>query len=121
MLAIIKKPGAHPSDEREMVLQSFETVLPERKNRQRVDRAVTVLLGYLAEEVWALPELQGVYMLQFQRMTAEAAYLCVFQRDVSGRQDLWCDRWPRMKDTLTDYADIRAVVAAWSVGTGVCA
>jgi LuxR family glucitol operon transcriptional activator len=72
LLAIIKKPGLYLADERETVLQSFETVLPERKNRQRVDRTVTFFLKCLAEELWTLPELQGVYSLQFQRMTAEA-------------------------------------------------
>jgi len=72
LLAIVKKPGLYLADERETVLQSFETVLPERKNRQRVDRAVTFFLKCLAEELWTLPELQGVYSLQFQRMTAEA-------------------------------------------------
>jgi len=72
LLAIIKKPGLYLADERETVLQSFETVLPERRNRQRVDRAVTFFLKCLAEESWTLPELQGVYSLQFQRMTAEA-------------------------------------------------
>ncbi|RLC76198.1 MAG: hypothetical protein DRJ03_11770 [Chloroflexi bacterium] len=72
LLAIIKKPGVYLVDERETVLQSFETVLPERKNRQRVDQAVTFFLKCLAEELWTLPELQGVYSLQFARMTAEA-------------------------------------------------
>lgn len=72
LLTIIKKPGVYLAGERETVLQSFETVLPGRKNRQRVDRAVTFFLKCLAEELWALPELQGVYSLQFARMTAEA-------------------------------------------------
>jgi len=72
LLAIIKRPGTYLQDERETVLQSFETVLPGRKNRGRVDRAVTVFLKCLAEELWTLPELQGIYSLQFRRMTAEA-------------------------------------------------
>ncbi|MFQ5613981.1 MAG: hypothetical protein ACE5H9_17810, partial [Anaerolineae bacterium] len=72
LLAILKKPGAYLVDERETVLQSFATVLPQRKNRERVDRAVTYLLKCLAEELWHLPELQPIYSLQFQRMTAEA-------------------------------------------------
>jgi len=72
LLVIIKKPGSYLTDERETVLQSFETVFPTRKNRQRVDRAVTFFLKCLAEELWTLPELQGIYTLQFQRMTAEA-------------------------------------------------
>ena len=72
LLAIIRKPGVYLVEEREIVSQSFETVLPGRKNRQRVDRAVTVFLKCLAEELWTLPELQPIYSLQFQRMTAEA-------------------------------------------------
>jgi len=72
LLAIIKRPGIYLEGERETVLQSFETVLPGRKHRGRVDRAVTAFLKCLAEELWALPELQGIYSLQFQRMTAEA-------------------------------------------------
>lgn len=72
LLATIKRPGIYLQGEREMVLQSFETVLPGRKNRGRVDCAVTVFLKCLAEELWTLPELQGIYTLQFQRMTAEA-------------------------------------------------
>ena len=71
-MAILKKPGLYLVEEREQVAQSFAGVLPERKNRERVDRAVTYLLKCLAEELWHLPELQPIYSLQFQRMTAEA-------------------------------------------------
>ena len=35
LLAIVKEPGIYLADEREAVLESFETVLPGRKNRQR--------------------------------------------------------------------------------------
>jgi tetratricopeptide (TPR) repeat protein len=73
LLAIVQRPGAYLADERERMTQSFETVLTGRKNRERVDRAVTAFLKCLAEEVWTLPELRGIYSLQFQRMTAEAA------------------------------------------------
>jgi tetratricopeptide (TPR) repeat protein len=72
LLAIVKEPGIYLADEREAVIESFETVLPGRKNRQRVDRAVTFFLKCLAKELWTLPELRGVYAFQFQRMTAEA-------------------------------------------------
>jgi LuxR family glucitol operon transcriptional activator len=72
LLAIIREPGRYLADERETVLRSFETVLPARKNRDRVDRAVSAFLKCLAEELWTLPELQGIYALQFQKMTAEA-------------------------------------------------
>jgi hypothetical protein len=73
LLEIIKNPGTYLVDERQAVIQSFETVLPARKNRKRVDRAVTFFLRCLAEEVWTLPELRPLYAFQFQRMTADAA------------------------------------------------
>jgi hypothetical protein len=72
LLTILKKPGVYLAGEREKVAESFTSVLPGRKNRARVDRAVIYLLKCLAEEVWHLPELQPIYSLQFQRMTAEA-------------------------------------------------
>jgi len=72
LLAILKQPGLYLADEQETVARSFASVLPARKNRQRVDRAVTYLLKCLAKELWSLPELQPIYSLQFQRMTAEA-------------------------------------------------
>ncbi len=72
LLSILKQPGAYLTDEQETLLQSFDTVLSQRKNRQRVDRAVTYLLKCLAEELWHMPELQPIYSLQFQRVTAEA-------------------------------------------------
>ena len=72
LLSMLKRPGAYLAEEQESLVQSFESVLPERKNRQRVDQAVTYLLKCLAEELWHLPELQPIYTLQFQRMTAEA-------------------------------------------------
>ncbi|MCP4360386.1 MAG: hypothetical protein GY796_20450, partial [Chloroflexi bacterium] len=72
LLTILKQPGAYLIDERESLIQSFDTVLPQRLNRQRVDRAVTYLLKCLAEELWHLPEFQPIYSLQFQRITVEA-------------------------------------------------
>lgn len=72
LLAVLRKPSAYLSEERELLSQSFDTVLPQRLNRERVNRAVTYLLRCLAEELWHMPELQPVYSLQFQRVTAEA-------------------------------------------------
>ena len=72
LLKILKNPGAYLTDERAVVAQSFDSVLPTRKNRERVDKAVTFFLRCLAEEVCHLPELQPIYSFQFQRMTAEA-------------------------------------------------
>jgi tetratricopeptide (TPR) repeat protein len=72
LLTILKKPGVYLAGERERLAEPFDSVLPGRKNRERVDRAVIYLLKCLAEEVWHLPELQPIYSLQFQRMTAAA-------------------------------------------------
>lgn len=72
LLAILKRPGAYLIEEQETLQQSFDSVLPQRINRERVDRAVIYLLKCLAEELWHLPELQPIYSLQFQRITAES-------------------------------------------------
>jgi tetratricopeptide (TPR) repeat protein len=72
LLTILKKPGVYLAGERERLAEPFDSVLPGRKNRERVDRAVLYLLKCLAEDLWHLPELQPIYSLQFQRMTAEA-------------------------------------------------
>ena len=73
LLEIMKKPGLYLAAEQDVMVQSFESVLPKRRNRERVDRAISYLLKCLAQEVWTLPEFQPIYSLQFQRMTAEAA------------------------------------------------
>lgn len=72
LLGILKKPGSYLAEQQETMTRSFASVLPGRKNRERVDRAVIYLIKCLAEELWSLPELQPVYNLQFQRLTAEA-------------------------------------------------
>ncbi|MCK6627285.1 MAG: NB-ARC domain-containing protein [Anaerolineae bacterium] len=71
LLTILKKPGVYLANEQEILAQSFDSVLPTRLNRERVNRAVIAFLKCLAEEVWNLPELRPAYELQFQRMTAE--------------------------------------------------
>lgn len=73
--ALVARPGGGDTPEREAVLAHFATVLPERRNRERVDRAVAFLLRCVAEEVWAIPaakEIREVYALQMQRLNAEA-------------------------------------------------
>ena len=72
LLKILKNPGAYLTDERAIIAQSFDSVLPTRKNRERVNNAVSYFLRCLAEELCHLPELQPIYSFQFQRMTAEA-------------------------------------------------
>jgi hypothetical protein len=72
LLQIIRRPGVFLAKEYAQLGEPFLSVLPERKNRERVNRAVTYLLKCLAEELWHLPELRAIYELQFHRMTAEA-------------------------------------------------
>ncbi len=71
LLEMIKRPDRYLSEEREKTWQSFMTVLPNRVNRERVDKAVSFLLRCMSEELWLLPELQPIYSLQFQRTTAD--------------------------------------------------
>jgi tetratricopeptide (TPR) repeat protein len=73
---LVSRPGAHLPEARRQLLASFSDVLPQRVNRERVDRAVSYLLGCIAEELWSLPaakEVREAYRLQFQRITAEEA------------------------------------------------
>lgn len=73
LVAIVQQPGRYLIEEQALVGESFAAVLPRRINRQRVDRAVLYLLKCLAQELWHLPELQPIYSLEFQRITAESS------------------------------------------------
>jgi hypothetical protein len=73
---LVSRPAAHLPEARRQLLASFSDVLPQRVNRERVDRAVSYLLGCIAEELWSLPaakEVREAYSLQFQRITAQEA------------------------------------------------
>jgi hypothetical protein len=75
LVKLVSRPGAWLREERETVLQHFETVLPQRVNRERVDKAVSFLLRCIAEELWSLPgahEIREAYSIQFQEISAEA-------------------------------------------------
>ena len=74
LLKMLKQPGAYLAAEHATLEEAFADVLPARKNRERVNRAITYLLKCLAEELWHLPEFMPVYSLQFQRLTAEAVH-----------------------------------------------
>ncbi len=75
LVALIKQPGAWLVEEREKVVAHFEEVLPQRLNRERVDRAVSYFLRCVVEELWTMPgakEIRDVYIMQFQKITAQA-------------------------------------------------
>jgi len=42
---------------------------------------------------------------------AETAYLCVLQRDVSGRSNRWDQYWPQVERELEAHSQVRSVVA----------
>ena len=75
LMTVIQRPGSWHINERETVIQHFGDVLPKRINRERVDKAVTIFLQCVVEELWTLPgvnEIREIYNLQFQKMSAEA-------------------------------------------------
>lgn len=75
LVKLVSRPGAWLRKERETVAYHFETILPRRVNRERVDRAINFLLRCIAEELWSLPgaqEVRAAYSIQFQELTAEA-------------------------------------------------
>ena len=83
LVSMLKHPrAAWIGEEWAAVAQKFDDVLPGRRNRQRVDRAVGVFLRYLAEEVWHLPALKPIYELQMQRISIERAEAML--REVQG-------------------------------------
>lgn len=73
LLKLLTHPGTLQENEYDLLSQTFDDLLPERRNRQRVERAISYLLRCLVEELWHLPELQPIYTLQFQRLSVEAA------------------------------------------------
>ena len=76
LLILVSRPGSRRASEHATVTQHFSDALPQRINRERVDKAITFLLGCIAEELWALPgakEIREVYSLQFLHLGAEAA------------------------------------------------
>lgn len=75
LVRLVSRPGAWLHEEREAVAYHFETILPRRVNRERVDRAINFLLRCIAEELWSLPgaqEIRAAYSIQFQELSAEA-------------------------------------------------
>lgn len=75
LVKLVSRPGAWLREERETVAFHFETVLPKRVNRERVDRAINFLLRCIAEELWSLPgaqEIRAAYSIQFQELSAQA-------------------------------------------------
>ncbi len=74
LIQMVSRPGAWLAEERETLVQHFADVLPQRVNRERVDKAVVFFLRCVVEELWTLPgakEVREVYRFQLEKLTAE--------------------------------------------------
>ncbi|MGB0388005.1 MAG: tetratricopeptide repeat protein [Ardenticatenaceae bacterium] len=71
LLTVLQNPGMYLAEQQAVLAASFDSVLPRRRNRERVRRAVDFFLKCLAKEVWNLPELRPAYAAYFQRMTVD--------------------------------------------------
>lgn len=74
LIQMVSRPGAWLAEERETLVQHFADVLPQRVNRERVDKAVAFFLRCVVEELWTLPgakEVREVYRFQLEKLTAE--------------------------------------------------
>ncbi len=63
VLTLLQHPGHYEDEAWDVVAQKFDDVLPGRRNRERVDRAVQFYLRCVVEEVWHLPPLKPIYEL----------------------------------------------------------
>jgi tetratricopeptide (TPR) repeat protein len=68
---MLAHPFHDPSQSVVVLKRSFHDVLPERTDRTRVDQAVTTFLHYLGQEVLYITQLQHLYALAFQKVSAE--------------------------------------------------
>jgi tetratricopeptide (TPR) repeat protein len=66
-------PFRDPTQTVTTLQRSFTEVLPARVDREQVDEAVHTFLRYLSEEVLYIPQLQPLYALVFQKMSAESS------------------------------------------------
>ena len=76
LLNLVSHPGIARPEEHAQIAVHFDAVLPERRNRERVNRAISYLLRLVAEEVWSVPgarEIREIASLQMQRLSTEAA------------------------------------------------
>ena len=71
MKKITEKPSAYLEIERDTLSHVFDDILPQAKERDRIDRALTQLLGYLARELWTIPEYLLVHSNQLQMQSVE--------------------------------------------------
>ncbi len=75
--AALKEMLTHPFHDPALTVatlqRSFSDVLPSRVDRTRVDAAINTFLHYLGEEVLYISQLQQLYALAFQKVSAESS------------------------------------------------
>ena len=71
LLTILQEPSTYLADGQEMVIHSFDRILPRRRNRRRVNRAMSVFLTCLAQNVWNLGQLRAAYDAMFDQTSAD--------------------------------------------------
>ena len=74
--------------------RSFSDVLPARVDRARVDAAVNTFLHYLGEEVLYIPQLQHLYSLAFQKVSAESS------RDIAANTAVLVESMRDLRDDM---------------------
>jgi tetratricopeptide (TPR) repeat protein len=70
---MLTHPFHNPTQTVATLQRSFSDVLPSRMDRTRVDAAVNAFLHSLGEEVLYIPQLQHLYTLAFQKVSAESS------------------------------------------------
>ena len=70
---MLTHPFHDPTQSVETMRRSFHDVLPETVDRARVDAAVNAFLHSLGQEVLHIPQLEHLYTLAFQKVSAESS------------------------------------------------
>jgi LuxR family glucitol operon transcriptional activator len=70
---LVTRPFHDPAAPVATLQRSFADVLPEHTDRARVDAAVRSFLGFLGQEALYIPQLQQLYALSFQKVSAESS------------------------------------------------
>lgn len=76
LTGLICRPGAWQVEKQNQVVGQFNSIFPNRSNRERVNKALSYLLRCITEELWTLPgakEVRDIYSIKFQQISAEAA------------------------------------------------
>ena len=71
LVTVLKNPTPYLDDQKTILKEHFDSLLPSIPDRARVNRAVNVFLKHLVQAVWLMPEFSEIYSLVFQKMTAE--------------------------------------------------